>query len=84
MDVNNGATARLVIPEVHDGVCGVLGGAQNGEPLTVAFRWKRTGLRPELAGRRATLDGADHDIVSMARSALSAGFYVAVLARRPA
>ena len=82
-DINNGSAGHLVIAGVHDGRCGV----QAGDTPIVAFRWARTGKRPEVAlaaGGGATLDGVDYGIESIARSPLSAGFYVAVLARRAA
>ena len=82
-DIDNGAAGRLVIPGVHDGRCGI----QAGPPLTVAFRWTRTGKRPEPAAAMAraaiamgaTFDGVGYEIGSLTRSPLSAGFYQAVL-----
>jgi hypothetical protein len=77
-EINNGGAGHLVIAGVHDGRCGM----QAGDPPTVAFRWARTGKRPELAlaaGVGATLDGVGYAIASIVRSPLSEGFYVAVL-----
>ncbi len=73
-DVNNGRAGQLAIARVHEGSCGV----QDFERLTVAFSPNIGRDRPERA-REAVLDGVPHRILSMARSKLSAGFYVAEL-----
>lgn len=78
--VENPGAGRLVIAGIHDGPCGIGAGA----PLSVAFRWSRRGKRPELAASsEAMLDGVGHRIVSVARSPISEGFYIAVLTPCP-
>jgi hypothetical protein len=74
--VDNGRAGELVIPGMHAGPCGI--GA--GPSLRAAFRWSRSGPRPETAaGADATLDGRACRVRSIERSKVSAGFYVAEL-----